>query len=50
MNVRDLIIELEKIDDKSMIVNVTQMDIGEYFTDKATEIVVNIDKGKVTIY
>lgn len=48
MNVRDLISELEKIEDKSMIVNVTQMEVGEYFTDEATEI--EIDEGEVTIY
>lgn len=46
MNVRDLISELGKIEDKSMIVNVTQMGVGEYFTDEATE----IDEGEVTIY
>ncbi|MDZ5759355.1 hypothetical protein RAK27_11840 [Carnobacterium maltaromaticum] len=48
MNVRDLISELGKIEDKSMIVNVTQMCPGEYFADEATE--VEIDNGEVTIY
>lgn len=48
MTVQELINELSKIEDKSMIVKVTQMEIGEYFTDEAEEI--DITGNEVTIY
>lgn len=46
MTVQELINELMKIEDKSMIVEVIQMMIGEYFTQESER--VEIDE--ITVY
>lgn len=48
MTVKELIEELEKIDDKSLEVHVTEMMEGEYYTHESYE--VSIDKNKVFIW
>ncbi|WP_202931334.1 hypothetical protein [Oceanospirillum linum] len=48
MTVQELINELMKIEDKSMIVEVIQMMIGEYFTQESER--VEIDAKEHTVY
>lgn len=48
MTVQELIDELMKIEDKSMIVEVIQMMIGEYFTQESER--VEIDTKEHTVY
>lgn len=48
MTVNELIEELEKIDDKSLEVHVTEMMVGEYFTHESEEVC--IYKNKVFIW
>lgn len=48
MTVKELIEKLEKIEDKSLEVHVTEMMIGEYFTHESCEVEVN--KNKVFIW
>ncbi|MFR3361807.1 MAG: hypothetical protein ACLTPR_07565 [Enterococcus canintestini] len=48
MTVQELINELMKIEDKSMIVEVTQMMVGEYFTHESER--VEIDGNTVYIW
>ena len=43
MTVQELIDELMKIEDKSMIVKVTQMDVGEYYTHESERVEVDDD-------
>lgn len=50
MTVQELIDELMKIEDKSMIVEVTEMDIGEYYTHESEEVVIDTQEKTVTIY
>lgn len=48
MTVQELINELMKIEDKSMVVEVTQMKVGEYFTHESE--LVEIDTKENTVY
>lgn len=48
MTVQELIDELMKIEDKTMIVKVTEMMVGEYFTHESDR--VEIDTKENTVY
>lgn len=48
MTVQELIDELMKIEDKSMIVKVTKMDTGEYYTHESEQ--VEVDENIVYIW
>ncbi|MEQ7215595.1 hypothetical protein ABQD61_06885 [Enterococcus asini] len=50
MTVQELIDELMKIEDKTMTVEVTKMEIGAYFTHESEEVVVDTQEKTVTIY
>lgn len=50
MTVKELIEELEKIEDKSLQVNVTAMMEGPYFTHESSEVEVNTSENKVYIW
>lgn len=43
MTVQELINELMKIEDKSMIVEVTQMMVGEYFTHESERVEIDVN-------
>lgn len=50
MTVQELINELMKIEDKSMIVEVTQMMVGEYFTHESERVEIDTKENKVYIW
>ncbi|MDT2673315.1 MULTISPECIES: hypothetical protein [Enterococcus] len=50
MTVKELIEELEKIEDKSLEVHVTEMGIGEFYTHESCEVEFDETEKKVFVW